>query len=333
MSVTSGTSPTRAELEAAAALVRERVPPTPTIAWPLLRERLGLELFVKHENHTPLGAFKMRGGLVLMDRLTRDRPDVRGVVSATRGNHGQSLAFAAARYGIGAVIVVPHGNSVEKNDAMRALGAELVEHGADFQAAAEHARELARVRQLTFVPSFDPRLVLGVATYGLELFTAVEGLDVVYVPIGMGSGICGTIAARDALEVRCEIVGVVAEGAPAYARSFAERRVVTTERADTFADGVSCRVPDPVALATILAGAARVITVSDDEIAASMRMLFSATHNAAEPAGAVALAGAARERARLRGRRVAVVLSGANVDSAVFARVLAASGAPAEPST
>jgi threonine dehydratase len=244
------------------------------------------------------------------------------MISATRGNHGQSLALAARRYGLPATIVVPHGNSREKNAAMRAFGAELVEHGEDFQAAAEHAARLAAERRLHFVPSFHPLLVAGVASYALELLRGVADLDAVYVPVGMGSGICGMIAARDALGLKTRICGVVAEGAPAYALSFAAGEAVATNRAETMADGLACRVPDATALATIAKGAERIVTVSDGEIEAAMRHLFTDTHNLAEGAGAAALAAVLKERERVAGRRVAVVLSGGNVDLDVYRRVL-----------
>ena len=315
-------------LEAAAALVHQWIPPTPQIRWPLLCARAGAEVFVKHENHSPVGAFKLRGGIVYMDALRRMQPELRGVIAATRGNHGQSIAFAAARAGLRAVIVVPHGNSREKNAAMCALGAELIEHGRDFQEAFEFAAGLAESEHLHFVRSFDPALVAGVATYALELFRAVPDLDAVYVPIGMGSGICGTIAVRDALGLKTEVVGVVAGGAPAYALSFAAGRPVTTESADTIADGMACRVPDPDALDIIRRGAARMVTVSDEEICAAMLHFFTDTHNLAEGAGAAALAALLQERDAMKGRQVAVILSGGNVDRDVFACILAQSHRP-----
>jgi threonine dehydratase len=277
---------------------------------------------VKHENHTVAGAFKVRGGLVYMEALKQREPWVAGVITATRGNHGQSVAFAAKRAGLRSVIVVPHGNSREKNAAMRALGAELIECGSDFQEAYEHAARLAQAERLHFVPSFDAALVAGVASYALELFSAVANFDAVYVPIGMGSGICGVIAVREALGLRTEVVGVVASGAPAYALSYAAGRPIATESALTIADGIACRVPDPEALEIIGKGASRVATVTDDEIGAAMRHLFSDTHNAAEGAGAAALAALLKERDRMRGRRVALILSGGNVDREVFAETL-----------
>jgi len=314
-----------AELDAAAGKVHAVLPPTPQYAWPLLARRVGAEVWVKHENHTPAGAFKVRGGIVLFDELKANHAVKRGVIAATRGNHGQSVAFSAARAGLPAVIVVPHGNSAEKNAAMRALGAEVVEHGDDFQASLERARTLADERGLFFVPSFAPSLVKGVASYALELFRGAPPLDRVYVPIGLGSGICGVLAARDALNLTTEVVGVCSAGAPSYALSFAAGRPVATERADTMADGMACRVPVVEALDTILAGAARVVTVTDSEVRAAMRALFSDTHNVAEGAGAASLAAALEERSLNEGRRIGLVLSGGNVDRALFAEVLAGS--------
>jgi threonine dehydratase len=309
-------------LEAAAARVHAVMPPTPQYHWPLLDARIGAETWVKHENHTPLGAFKARGGVVHLENLKRADPGLAGVIAATRGNHGQSIAFAAARVGVKAVIVVPHGNSVEKNAAMAALGAELIEHGHDFQAAFEHAQALARERGLVKIESYCDDLVAGVASYALELFRGAPALDVVYVPIGLGSGISGVIAARDALGLATEVVGVVAESAAAYALSFEQRRPVSTNSADTIADGMACRVPNQAALAAIWHGAARIVRVSEDEIRGAMRLMFSATHNVAEGAGAAPLAAALKERGRQAGKRIALVMSGGNVDRAVFARVL-----------
>jgi threonine dehydratase len=310
------------ELDYATDVVRRSIPATPQYAWPLLAEIVGAQTWVKHENHTPTGAFKVRGGLVFADRLKASRPHVKGIVSATRGNHGQSLAFAGAAAGLDVTIVVPHGNSRDKNQAMRGFGAEVIECGHDFQAAREYSVELAAERGLEAVPPFHPDLVLGVATYARELFDAVADLDTVYVGVGMGSGICGLIGVRDLLGLPTEIVGVVSEVAPATARSFAEQRVVATETASTFVDGVACRSPDADAIATMVAGAARIVAVSEDAAAEAMRVLFATTHNVPEPAGAIALAGLLAERDRQRGRRVAVIQSGGNVDSDVLAAVL-----------
>jgi threonine dehydratase len=309
-------------IEAAASLVHEIIGATPQIAWPLLGERVGAEVWVKHENHTPIGAFKVRGGLAYLADLKDSRPGTPGVITATRGNHGQSIALAARRLDLPAVIVVPHGNSREKNAAMRAFGAELVEHGSDFQEAAEFAARLAEERRLHFVRSFHPLLVAGVATYALELLRAVADLDTVYVPIGMGSGISGMITVRDALGLRTKVIGVVAEGAPAYALSFAAGKPVPTNAAETMADGLACRVPDRLALETILGGAERVVAVSETEIRGAMRHLYTDTHNLAEGAGAAALAALLQEKDRMAGKRVAVVLSGGNVDRDVFASVI-----------
>ncbi|MDI1286783.1 MAG: threonine dehydratase [Reyranella sp.] len=311
------------DVEDAAAIVYAAMPPTPQYAWPLLAKRTGCEVWVKHENHTPTGAFKVRGGLVYMDRLRRVQPGVAGVISATRGNHGQSIALAAARTGIAATIVVPQGNSVEKNAAMRAFGATLVESGHDFDAARETAMRLAGERGLSMVPSFHRDLVCGVATYALELFRAAPALDTVYVPIGLGSGICGTIAARDALGLSTRIVGVVSTEAPAYALSFAAGKVVPTNSADTMADGMAVRGPDADALKVILKGADRIVKVSDAEIAAAMRAYYEDTHQLTEGAGAASLAALMQERERLAGKRVGLILSGGNIDRPLYLRTLA----------
>lgn len=319
----SMTLPPREELMAAARVVGAALAPTAQIRWPLLGARTGAEVWVKHENHGPVGAFKLRGGIVYIDGLARAPHPPPGVIAATRGNHGQSIAFAAARAGMRATIVVPHRNSREKNAAMRALGAELLEHGHDFQAALEFARRLAAERGLHMVPSFDPALVCGVASYALEFFGAVADLDTVYVPIGLGSGICGMIAAREALGLRTRIVGVVPENAPAYALSFAAGRVVTTADADTLADGIACRTPAGDAVAIINRWAERIVAVSETEIAAAMRHYFSDTHNVAEGAGAAPLAALLKERAAMERRRIGLILSGGNVDRELYARVLA----------
>jgi threonine dehydratase len=312
-----------AELEQAAEVVYGVMAATPQYAWPLLRPHDDVEVWVKHENHTPVGAFKVRGGLVYMDWLARRESLPRGFITATRGNHGQSISFAAARYGVPVTVAVPACNSREKNRSMESWGAQLLVHGRDFDTARQEAARLADAEGLMFVPSFHPALVTGVATYALELFQAVRELDVVYVPVGMGSGICGLIRTRDLLGLDTEIVGVVSAHAPAYARSVAAGRVVETESARTFADGMACRMPDPAALAIIRAGAARVLEVTDDEIAQAMRDLFQTTHNVAEGAGAAALAALHQEAAALRGRKAAVILTGGNVDADVFASVLA----------
>lgn len=305
-------------LEAAAALIHAEFPATPQITWPLLAVRTGAEVWVKHENHTPAGAFKIRGGLVYMERLKRERPQVRGVVSATRGNHGQSLAYAGRRFGVPVTIFVPEGNSAEKNAAMRAFGARLVEHGADFDMAREEAARFAAAEGLEFAPSFAPDLVKGVATYALEFFRDAPPLDALYVPIGMGSGICACILARDLLGLPTQIIGVQSTGAPSYALSFAAGHVVTTPRADTLADGMATRVPDAGALAIIRAGAARIVTVDDDAIAAAIRAYWQDTHNLAEGAGAAPLAALLQEGEAMRGRRAGLVLSGGNIDLDLF---------------
>jgi threonine dehydratase len=309
-----------AQLQRAQQVVHAAMPPTPAHAWPLLSERLGATVIVKHENHTPIGAFKVRGGLVYADRLKRERPHVAGLISATTGNHGQSLAFAGRRYGVPVTIYAPYGNSVEKNRAMRAFGANLVEHGNDFQSAREEAERRAERDGLEFVPSFHPDLLLGVATYALELFRKAGDIDALYVPIGLGSGICGCILARDLLGLKTEIVGVQSTEAPSYALSFAAGKLVSTNSSNTLADGVATRVPDPDALAIIRKGASRIVQVTDDEIAAAIRAYWTDTHNLAEGAGAAPLAAALQEKAKLRGKRVGLILSGGNIDFDLFRR-------------
>ncbi|TFH20439.1 MAG: threonine dehydratase [Acidimicrobiales bacterium] len=310
------------DLERATEIVRRHVAPTPQYEWPLLSEMAGSTVVVKHENHTPVGAFKVRGGLVYRDRLVSERPNVSGVVSATRGNHGQSLAFAGRVHERSVTIFVPHGNSVEKNAAMRALGADVVEFGDDFQEARERSIEFASEGGLEPVPPFHRDLVLGVATYAKELFDAAGELDTVYVPVGMGSGINALIAVRDLLGLDTQIVGVVSELAPSTLLSFERGEVVTTESAATFVDGVATRSPDPVSIAGIVAGAARVVAVSDDATAEAMRIIYRTTHNVAESAGAIGLAGLLSEPREQRGGRSAFVLCGGNVDSSQFHAVL-----------
>ena len=323
--------PSAAEIASARAIVAAVQAPTPTLRWPLLDARLGARAWVKHENHTRVGAFKLRGGAVYLHELMRREPGLRGVVSATRGNHGQSIALAAARHGVGATIVVPHGNSVEKNAAMRALGATLVEHGDDFQAAREHAARLADERGLHMVASFHRDLVRGVASYWMEFFEACAGTDapeVVFVPIGLGSGIVACAAARAATgRSGTRIVGVVSAHATAYRDSVRAGRVVAAPVATRLADGMACRVPEAEALDVMLREVDDVVAVTDAEVAQAMRALFADTHNVAEGAGAAALAAALQQRGRLAGRSVGLALTGANVDSAVFARVLAGADA------
>lgn len=314
--------PSLKEIRAAQEIVYRHMRPTPQYAWPLLVERLGTEAWIKHENHAPTGAFKIRGALVYMDWLRRNQLGLSGVVAATRGNHGQGVAMAAKAFGLKAKIVVPRGNSVEKNRAMRAQGAELIEHGHDFQAALEHARAIAAEEGLALVESFHERLVMGTATYATEFFEAAPELNAVYVPIGLGSSICGMAAARNALGRQTAIVGVVAAASPGYARSFQAGRAVEAPAQSQIADGLACRVPNQDALAIILAEVERVVEVSEAEIRRAMRAYYEDTHNLAEGAGAAALAGALGEREALRGRRIGVILSGGNVDRAIYASVL-----------
>ncbi len=304
-------------------MIRAVMPPTAQIAWPLLAARTGCDVWVKHENHTPTGAFKVRGAITYIDWLRRTHPDVAGIITATRGNHGQAQVRAATAAGLSATIVVPHGNSQEKNAAMRAFGATLIEHGRDFDAAKAHATALAKAHGLFMVPSFHAQLVRGVASYGLELFDAVADIDTVYVPVGCGSGLCGVIAARDALGLSTEVVGVVSAHVDAAKRSFEAGRLIPSDSAHTFADGVAVCTPVPDALAYFGVGAARFVAVSDDETAAAIRAYWQDTHNLAEGAGAVALAALMQEREALAGKRVAVILSGGNCDMSVAAAALA----------
>ena len=309
--------PARATLEAAARVVHAAIAPTPQYCWPLLSRRAGVEVWVKHENHTPTGAFKVRGGLVLLERLKRERPDCPGVISATRGNHGQSLAYAGRRLGVRTVIVVPYGNSRDKNAAMRAWGAELIEHGRDFDEARVHAARLASEQGLEFIGPFMPDLVAGVGSYAMELYAGAPALDAVYAPIGCGSGICGLIAWRDALGLATRVVGVVSAHADCYAQSFEAGRPIETESANTFADGMAVRVPVPEALAAIRGGAERIIRVTDDEVKAAMRHFFHDTHNLVEGAGAAALAALMKDPER-KGERFAVIASGGNIDREAY---------------
>jgi threonine dehydratase len=320
--------PTSTQLDRAAQVVYGTVKPTPQYAWPLLRQALGTEVWVKHENHMLTGAFKVRGGLVYVDGLRTNGKRLPGLVSATRGNHGQSLGLAAQQRGLQTTIVVPHGNSREKNGAMRALGVELVEHGIDFQEAREHAARLAAEQNLHFVPSFHRDLVAGVATYWVEFFRSLPQLHTVFVPIGQGSGVCAAIAAREATQHRARIVGVVSAHAHCYALSFRALRAIPSTATTRLADGLACRVPDQDALDLILKHVDDVVEVADEEIACAMRLYFAATHNVAEGAGAAALAGALQQRGSLRGKIVGLPLTGGNVDASVFAEVL--NGAPSE---
>ena len=320
--------PTVDEISAAQKLVYSVMLPTAQIVWPLLSQRLGAELWIKHENHTPTGAFKARTAVVYAAELFRGPHHITGLVTATRGNHGQSVALAARRFGVTANIVIPRGNSPEKNAAMRAQGGNLIEFGDDYQQSKEHAQELAAERGWHFVPSYHRDIVKGVATYWLEFFSAVPNLDVVYVPIGQGSGICSCVAVRNGLNLKTKIVGVVAAGAPAYALSFAAGRSLPAPVTTLLADGMACRVPDEASLAVVLQNVDHVVQVSEEEIARAMKIIFTDTHNVAEGAGAAGFAAALQEASLqgkdpLQGKRVGTVITGGNVDHDVFAKVLA----------
>ena len=314
--------PSLADIESAAKIVYSDMPATPQYRWSLLCERLQLDVWLKHENHTPVGAFKLRGGLVYFSHLASSGNVPAGVIAATRGNHGQSVGFAARRYGIPATIIVPHGNSVEKNAAMKALGVELIVHGDDFQAAREYATVLAEERSLHMVPSFHPHLIAGVATYSLELLRAVPDIEVVYVPIGLGSGICGLLAARNALGLKTEVVGVVSSHANSYAQSFIAGRAIESPVTTKLADGMAVRTPEPEALEIICQQVERIVEVSDEEVAAAMRILFECTHNVCEGAGAAPLAAAIQQKSLLGKRKIAAVVTGGNVDRELFRAVL-----------
>jgi threonine dehydratase len=315
--------PSLAEIEAAKALIRPHIRETPTYRWPLLEKDLGVEVWVKHENHTPVGAFKIRGGLVYLDELKRAEPDTAGIIAATTGNHGQSIAYAAREHGMRAVIVVPHGNNPEKNAAMRSLGAELVEHGREFQEALEYSRELAAREGLHAVPSFHPWLVRGVATYGLELFRSVADLDAVFVPIGLGSGFCGLAAARAALGLKTSLIGVVSEHAPAYQLSFRQGEFIEQPSTTRVAEGVACKTPNRDALEHIRAHAHDVVTVNDDEAIDGVAELLRCTHQLAEGAGALSWAALKKHREAWQGKRVAVILCGGNASTALMREAVA----------
>jgi threonine dehydratase len=313
---------TLSDLETAAATIYQHITPTPQISWPLLNERCACEVWVKHENHLPTGAFKVRGGIWYVENLHKDKPDIDTVITATRGNHGQSVAFATQKKGIRAIVVVPFGNNPDKNRAMTAYGAELIEYGEDFNEAADHARQLAEERGLHMFPSIHPHLVQGVGSYSLELLNAAPSLDTVYVPVGMGSGICGMIAARNALGLETKIVGVVAENAPTYALSFEEKKPVSTDSANTLADGLAVRIPDSSALEYMLSNVERMITVSEEDILAAIHHFFNDTHNVAEGAGASQLAGLLKEKESQQGKKVGIILSGGNIAQSLFERAL-----------
>jgi threonine dehydratase len=315
--------PTLQEIGEARELVYQLMLPTPQISWPLINQKLGAHVWINHENHTPIGAFKARSAVFYAAQLFRSGNSIKGIITATRGNHGQSLALAGQRFNAPVTIVVPRGNSVEKNAAMRSQGARLIEFGQDFQEAREHAHKLSQEHGLHFVPPFHRDIVTGVATYWLELFTAVADLDAVYAPIGMGSGICAACAVRNGMKLKTKIIGVAAEGAPAYALSFQAGRRIEAPVTTVIADGMACRVPDDDALEIIQKNVDHIVTVSDDEIRHAVRIYFSDTHNVIEGAGAASLAAALKEKNSVAGKRIALVATGGNVDRDVFAKVLA----------
>lgn len=322
MTITQTLLPSLTEIKEAQNLIYSLMQPTPQISWPLLNQRLHANVWVKHENHTPIGAFKARTAVVYAAELFKERKTVNGLITATRGNHGQSVALAGQRFHVPVTIVVPFGNSTEKNAAMRAQGARLIEHGDDFQSAREHASHLAKEQNLHFVPPYHRNIVKGVASYWVELFTAVPDLDVVFVPIGMGSGICSGCAVRNGMNLKTKIVGVVADGAPAYALSFEAGRVIEAAVTTQIADGMAIRIPDEDALEVIRENVDHIVRVSEEEMRRAMKIYFTDTHNTVEGAGAASLAAALKETERLEGKRIGLILSGGNVDHETFAAVL-----------
>ena len=314
--------PTLQEIAEAQKFVYELMLPTPQISWPLLNQKLEARVWIKHENHTPIGAFKARSAVYYAAQLFRSEKGIKGIITATRGNHGQSVALAGQRFNVPVTIVVPQGNSIEKNAAMQSQGARLIEFGQDFQESREYAQKLSQEQGLHFVPPFHRDIVTGVASYWMELFTAVSDLDAVYAPIGMGSGVCAACAVRNGMKLKTQIIGVAAEGAPAYALSFQTGRRIEAPVTTVIADGMACRVPDDDALEIIQNNVDHIVTVSDDEIRHAMRIYFSDTHNVIEGAGAASLAAALKERNSVSGKRVALIATGGNVDRDVFTKVL-----------
>ncbi|MBR72407.1 MAG: hypothetical protein CMM30_05635 [Rhodospirillaceae bacterium] len=311
------TLPSLSEIQDAAKVIYKVMQPTPELVWPLLSEFSGAEVWVKHENFTPIGAFKLRGGLTYLDFISKN-PEIKKIITATRGNHGQSIAFSATLYGIEAEIIVPNGNSSIKNSAIKNYGAKLIEHGKDFQDALEYAESKAKQTNIHLIPSYHRLLVAGVATYALEFFIAAKNLDTIYVPIGLGSGICGVISVRDAMGLKTRIVGVVSKNAPAYANSFKSKRMVSTKHADTIADGLACRMPNAEAFEHIMAGVERIITVSETDIINAIGTYFSYTKNVAEGAAAAALAALLQEKPRIKGKKIGLILSGSNIEPNLY---------------
>jgi threonine dehydratase len=310
-----------ARVEAAQKVVYEHMRPTPLIHYPLLSQEMGLQAYIKHENHTPIGAFKIRGGLTLMAHLARQ--GVPGVITATRGNHGQSVTMAARLHGIPATIVVPVGNNPEKNDLMRAQGAELIEHGHDFDEALALVEQLQHERGLYYVhPANEPLLVCGVGTYWLEVYQELSDPDVALVPIGGGSGVCAAITVLKALRPSVRIIGVQAEKAPAVYQSWKSGHLCTTDSADTFADGLATRIAFEMPFGIMQQGLDDLVLVSEEEMRQAIVRLLRTTHNLAEGAGAAPVAAAWKLRQALQGQKVVMVLTGGNIDLATLRWVL-----------
>ena len=313
--------PTLKDAYAARPRVYRVVKPTPLMRHALLSAETGLDLYVKHENHNPTGAFKIRGGLNLIASLSAE--ERRGVITASTGNHGQSIAYASQREGVPCTIVVPRGNNPEKNAAMRALGAEVIEFGRDFDEAREKVEQMQHERGLRYVHSAnEPLLIAGVATYALEIFDDLPDVDVVLVPIGGGSGACGCSIVRTGIGSRAKVIGVQAAGADAFARSWRTHTRVVGDKADTFAEGMATRVTFDLPFGILQRELDDVVTLGEDELAEGVRLALRATHNLAEGAGGSALAAALKLRDRLAGRKVVCVMSGGNIDRATLRRVL-----------
>jgi len=311
------------ELHQAKELIHTVMPATPAYNWPQINSNTGCNVWVKHENHTPTTAFKVRGGIYLLDKLSRSKNKPPGIISATRGNHGQSLSFSGASKGIPVVIVAPECNSADQNRAIKSFGAKLILHGVDFEASRQYSHKLQEENGYFHVPPFCRDLVIGVATYALEFMSAVKDLDTIYVPVGMGSGICGLIKTRDLLGLKTKIVGVVAEGAPTFYQSFQAGHIIPTSEANTIADGVATSSPMEEGFEIIKHGAERIVKVSDQQIAEAMYQYYKFTHNLAEGAGATALAALNKEKQLMAGKKVGVILTGGNIDFKRFCEYVA----------
>ncbi len=316
-------APTYADLLAAAPVVHQYLRPTPLYEWPALSQMLGCRYYLKHENHTPTTAFKVRGGIYLVSRLSAEQKR-RGIIGCTTGNQGQSLAYACRLFGVRCVLVVPAANNPDKVAAMRALGAELIEHGRDYDEARVYCEEIRHREGLRYVHSAnEPDLIAGVGSYGLEIFDELPAPDVVLVPVGLGSGICGTALAASGRSPRTRVIGVQSELAPAVTLSWRQGRPVETNTPRTFAEGMATRVPADLTLEIMRRHVADMVLVGEEELREAIRLLLRVTHNLAEGAGAAATAAAFRMREGLAGKMVVGILSGGNLDLRELGRILA----------